>query len=218
MNIAHTPLKSLLEGTRSKQYEHGQLILYAGDKPLETLILTSGIIKVFTTDTKGQEKVLQIIKAPAILPLDCLFEAPHTVSWYYGALTDVEAHVFSPEELHTHLAKNLTLSTYIINWLAVESHELLVRLSGMSKSEAKDKIVTVLKFFSVYYTQAARRGGWKKVEFPVTHQLLADIAGITRESATIQMGELKRERIIRSRRPNLDINTERLFKNYPNDE
>ncbi len=212
MNIALTPLKSLLEGARTKQYDDGQLIFYAGDDATEALILTSGIVKVYDIDAKGQEKVLQIIKAPAILPLDCLLTSPHKISWHYAALTSITAAAFSPDELHEHMEKRPHLSSYIIDWLAVESHELLVRIDGMSKTEARDKVVTVLRFFNVYYGGPLRRG-WRRVEFPVTHQLIADIAGLARESVSIQMGQLQKEKIVRSRRPYLEINDKNL-ENY----
>jgi len=211
MNIALTPLKSLLEGARSKRFDHGQVLFYAGDNITENFILKTGIVKVFDIDNKGDEKVLQIIKAPAILPLDCLLSVPDTISWHYSALTDIEVYVFSPEDLRTQIATVPHLSAYVINWLAVESHELMVRIGGMSKSDAKDKIVTILNFFNVYYT-GPERHGWKQIEFPITHQLIADIAGITRESATIQMGHLQKEKAIRSRRPYLEINSQRLAK------
>ena len=213
MDVALTPLKSLLEGARSKRFEHGQLLFYAGDNITENFVLKTGIVKVFDIDDKGDEKVLQIIKAPAILPLDCLLSVPDTISWHYGAFTDIEVYVFSTEELQAHITTTPHLSAYIINWLAVESHELMVRINGMSKSDAKDKIVTVLNFFNVYYTGPEKRG-WKQIEFPVTHQLIADIAGITRESATIQMGHLQKEKIIRSRRPYIEINPLRLAKYF----
>jgi CRP-like cAMP-binding protein len=209
MNIALTPLKSLLEGARTKQYDDGQLIFYAGDDATEALILTSGIVKVYDIDAKGQEKVLQIIKAPAILPLDCLLNVPRKIGWHYAALTNITAATFSSEELHDQMGKRPHLSSYIINWLAVESHELLVRIDGMSKNDAKDKIITVLRFFNIYYSEPPKRG-WRRVEFPVTHQLIADIAGLARESVSIQMGQLQKEKVVRSKRPYIEINDERL--------
>ena len=75
MNAAITPLRSLLKEARIKRFEHGQLLFYEGDHITENFILKSGIVKVFDIDSKGDEKVLQIIKAPAILPLDCLRKA-----------------------------------------------------------------------------------------------------------------------------------------------
>jgi len=211
MNAALTPLKSLLKDARLKHFDQGLTFLYAGDTITENYILKSGIVKVFDIDSKGEEKVLQIVKAPALLPIDCLLASPDTVSWQYGALTDVEVCVFSPKELQHQIATIPDLSGYIINWLAVESHELMVRINGMSKSDTKDKIITILRFLNVYYTGPERRG-WKRIEFPITHQLIADIAGITRESTTIQLGHLQNEKTIRSRRPYIEINAERLEK------
>jgi CRP-like cAMP-binding protein len=213
MNIALTPLNSLLKGAPSRRYGHDEILFYAGDPITKNFILKTGIVKVFDIDSKGDEKILQIIKAPALLPLDCMLFTPDTVSWYYAALTDIEVYVFSPEQLHDHIATNPDLSAYIINWLAVESHELMVRIDGMSKSDARDKIITILNFFDVYYTGPERRG-WKRIEFPVTHQLIADIAGITRESTSIQMGHLQKEKVVRSRRPYLEINPQNLAKLY----
>lgn len=211
MKATLTPLRSLLKTARLHPYDSGQLIFQPGDLATETLILTTGIIKVYSIDAKGQEKVLQIIKAPAILPLDCLLAAPRPVAWHYAALTDCETATFSPDEFHDHVTKNHDLSIYIINWLATQSHELLVRIDGMSKSEAKDKIIAVLKFFSVYYSKPARRG-WKQIEFPITHQLLADIAGLTRESVSIQIGNLQKEKVVRARRPYLEVHEEHLLR------
>ena len=109
------------------------------------------------------------------------------------------------------MATTPDLSAYIINWLAVETHELMARIDGMSKSDAKNKVLTVLNYFNVYYTGQEKQG-WRRIEFPITHQLIADIAGITRESVTIQVGNLQREKIIRTRRPYIEINDQGLEK------
>lgn len=211
MDALLTPLKNLLKNARLKHFEQSQTLFYAGDAITENYILKSGIVKVFDIDDKGDEKILQLVKAPALLPIDSLLSSPDTISWHYGALTDVEVYVFSPDELHHEITTTPALCSYMLNWIAVESHELMVRISGMSKSDTRDKILTILHFLNVYYTEPEKRG-WKRIEFPITHQLMADIAGITRESTTIQMGHLQNEKIIRSRRPYVEINVERLAK------
>lgn len=210
MNVALTPLKTLLKNARTKQYEQGQILFYAGDPITESVILKTGVVKVYDINAKGEEKVVQIVKAPAILPLDRLLSAPETIHWHYGALTDVEAYTFSADELYEQLIATPHLSAYIINWLAVESHELMVRIDGMSKSDVKNKLLTVLAFFEVHYSMAEKRG-WKRIEFPITHQLIADVAGTTRESATLQLGQLQKDKLIRFKRPYIELNTKRLI-------
>ncbi|MDX2776490.1 Crp/Fnr family transcriptional regulator [Streptomyces caniscabiei] len=210
MDIQRTPLESLFHDARKKRLDRGQMIFYADDPPTEVAVLVKGIVKVFDIDDKGQEKVLQIIKAPAILPLNCLPTPPRLTKWHYSALTDVDTHVFTPAELHDRIVKSHALSTYIISWLADESHELLTRIDSMSKTDVRAKILAALRFFGMHYTGPDKRG-WRQVKFPVTHQLLADITGITRESVTIQMRQLQQEKLIRPKRPYLEIRTSKLL-------
>lgn len=212
MNVAFTPLKHLLDDAREKHYEAGQVLIHAGDDTAELHILTSGIVKVYDIDEKGQEKILQLIKAPAILPLDSFFITSQPISWYYASLNTVTASVLSSEHLHEQIQQRPDVTAYILNWLATQTHELLVRLDGMNKTEAKDKLISILKFLRVYYAKPPQRG-WQQIEFPVTHQLLAEMAGLARESVSIQMSQLQKEKIIRSRRPFIQVHRERLI-NY----
>jgi CRP/FNR family transcriptional regulator len=209
MNASLTPLKSILEGARTKHYTQGQLLFYAGDTIVENFIVESGIVKIFDIDNKGVEKVLQIVKPPAILPFSCVAPSSESVDWYYGALTDVEVYVFPPGELIRKITTTPQLSAYIINSLVVDNYELMRRVDGMSKTDAKNKIINVLQFFSLHYAKREKQG-WKRIEFPITHQLIADIAGITRESTTIQMGVLQKEKIVRTRRPYIEVNMQRM--------
>jgi CRP/FNR family cyclic AMP-dependent transcriptional regulator len=210
MKATLTPLKHLLEGAREKRCEAGQIIFYVGDEASDLHILTSGIIKVYDIDEKGQEKILQLIKAPAILPLGALFSAPQPISWYYASLTDITVSLFSVDGFYEQIKQHPDLNAYITNWLAAETHELLVRVDSMNKTEAKDKLLSILKFLRVYYAEPERRG-WQRIEFPVTHQFLADMAGLARESVSIQMSQLQKKRIVRSKRPFIEINRERLI-------
>ena len=86
----------------------------------------------------------------------------------------------------------------------------MVRLSALGKTKAQDKLVATLWFLARWHAED-RRGDWCRVNFPVNHQLLADITGITRERAAVVMKELQDNKITRSPRLTiLEINKERL--------
>lgn len=211
MKATLTPLKHLLADAREKRYEAGQIILYESDPVGEALMLTSGIVKVYEIDDKGQEKILQIIKAPAILPLCCLLDTPSLTSWYYVSLGYITLSTFKLSSLRKQMKICPSPNLYIINWLAAENHELMVRLNGMNKTETKDKVVSILKFLDVYYTEAERHG-WRQVEFPITHQFIADMAGLARESVSIQMNQLQKGKVIRTRRPFTELHHGKLAR------
>lgn len=89
-----------------------------------------------------------------------------------------------------------------MNWFSNEMHDVLVRLSSLGKTNARDKLLAALRMLQKRHS-TNRRGHWWRVHFTVNHQLLADMTGITRESAALTMKELQNEKIIRN--PSLAI-------------
>jgi CRP-like cAMP-binding protein len=97
-----------------------------------------------------------------------------------------------------------------MNWFSNEVHEILTRLSSLGKTTARDKLAAVLKFLAIWHS-VKRSNGWWRVTFPVSHQLLADMVGITRESAAMVMKDLQSEKLACNPRQNiLEINLSKL--------
>jgi CRP-like cAMP-binding protein len=94
------------------------------------------------------------------------------------------------------------LGLYLLEEATKEMHELFVRLDSLNKTTAYDKLAAALKFLAVHHSEQ-RRNNWRRVNFAVSHQLLADMTGITRESASITMKQFQDEKIVRS--PKLGI-------------
>lgn len=204
-------LQKELGNERIKQFPKDQILLYQGDIPSEVYILHSGIIKIFDIDDQGNEKILHIVAAPAILPLAFFSHNDHEIKWFYTTITECSIQITPQEQLRQALAKNGTLATTFMAWFSREVHEVLVRLSSLSKTQAYAKIAAALTFLAVRHS-TIKRGSWRRVTFPVSHQLLGDLTGITRERATITMKQFQDEGIIRSPQLTvLEINFKKLM-------
>lgn len=82
----------------------------------------------------------------------------------------------------------------------------------MSKTNTRDKVLAALRFLMVYHA-TERRTGWWRVNFTVSHQLIADLCGITRESTALVMKELQTEKVLRCPRVTiLEIHRERIVQ------
>ena len=203
-------LKKALAQTRRKLISKGQILFYEGDTTSEVMIIKSGIIKVHDIDDQGNEKVLHLLKSPAVFPLAFFTGGNTPTRWYYTALTDCELYVMLKDDLHQLFYNHPELAEYLMHWFSREVHEILTRLSSLGKTVTKDKIVAALKFLGVWHS-LDRPLGWKRVTFPVSHQLLADMTGITRESVTLTMKELHDDRLVRTPRVTvLEINFQKL--------
>jgi CRP-like cAMP-binding protein len=203
-------LARALQDTRCKQILKNQVLLYEGDTPPDVMIIKSGIVKVHDIDEQGNEKVLHLLGCPAVFPFAFFTGGDIATRWYYTALTDCEIYSMPKQELRDLFADNPQLAQYLLNWFSREVHEILTRLSSLGKTLARDKVAAALRFLAVWHS-LERRSGWCRVTFPVSHQLLADMTGITRESATLTMEELQAERAVRNPRATiLEINLGKL--------
>ncbi len=213
MNVkADTPLAPLINAAKLRVYPRGQIILYEGETPTDVYIVKSGVVKVHDIDDQGNEKILHILKAPSLFPLAYFMHGDQETQSFHTSLTEVELYVLPQKQATEILKGNSELAQHLIEWFALETHELLVRLSSMEKSTTRDKLIAVLKFLCVYHA-SPENSGWRQINFPVSHQLLADMIGVTRESTTMVMKELQENSLVRNPRLTvLQVNFKNLVK------
>lgn len=204
-------LQKALQSARLRHVPGGQIILYEGDLPQEVFILKNGIVKLYDIDDQGNEKLLHLVKAPAVVPF-AFFSGMHDpLRWFYTTLTDCDIYVLRIDELRAMTRADANLAELLTNEFSADVHELLVRLSSLGKTNAKDKVIAALKFLMAGHA-TERRTGWWRVNFPVSHQLIGDLCGITRETTALIMKELQGEKIIRNPRVTiLEINKKNLL-------
>jgi len=191
-----TPFGTFVSGARIKRYPKHQMLLYGGDTVTDLYVLKKGVAKMYDIDQKGNEKILHILKPPCIMPLTAFGKSGQTNEWFYGAITDCEVYAVSYREAERRVAADGKLAAYLMRHITSEMHELLVRLSSLGKSDAHGKLAQVLTFLATRHTSEPH-GGWRRVTFPVGHQLLADMIGMTRESTALSLKRLREHQIIR---------------------
>jgi CRP/FNR family transcriptional regulator len=203
-------LQQFLHMNRLRQIPSGQIILYAGDMPIEVFILRSGVVKMYDIDEQGNEKILHLVKAPAVLPFAFFSGLRDPIKWFYVALTDCEVYVVQAKDLESAMLENSALAHLLTREFSYDVHEVFVRLSSLSKTNVRDKLIAALKFLAECHS-TQRKTGWWRVDFAVSHQLLGDLCGITRESAATVMKGLHNEKIVRSPKLTvLEINRQAL--------
>ncbi len=205
------PLNKLLAGARTKHIPAGQIILYEEDMPRETFILKTGVVKMYDIDEQGNEKILHLAKPPTLIPFAFFSGMTDPLKWFYSALTDCDVYVLQVAELKRRTHDDPDLAEMLTNEFSSDVHELLVRLSSMSKTNARDKVLAAIKFLQALHA-TERRTGWWRVNFTVSHQLIADLCGITRESASLVIRDLQNEKVVRYPRTTiLEISRDRII-------
>jgi CRP/FNR family transcriptional regulator len=210
--LTNTPLEPLLKNAQRRSYPKSQIILYEGDAPPYMFVIKRGEVKVYDIDEQGNEKVLYILRAGAIFPFASYLGRESEVMWFYAALTDMESYAIANADLLPRMRQDPKLVLYLLERVTTDMHEAFVRIASMSKTTTRPKLVAALKFLCVYHANKPK-SGWRRVNFPVSHQLLADLTGITRESTTLVIKQLQDEKITRSPRLGiLEVNFDRLIE------
>jgi CRP/FNR family transcriptional regulator len=205
-------LSNTLRTSRVKHFPKGQIILYEGDPLPEVFIIKSGAVKLYDIDSQGNEKVLHIAAYPAVIPFAFFSGEDSIIRWFYSALTDCDLYVLDYEKLRELMFSDSGSAQFLVNNFSRDVHELLIRLSSLGKTVVHDKIITALNFLVNYHTKPLQNGWWR-VLFAINHQLLADMAGVTRESTALVMKDLQDKKIIRSPQQTiLEINKDKLLE------
>lgn len=195
--LTGTPLDKLLANAKVRHYPKGQIILYEGENPTDAFVVKSGAVKIYDIDEDGNEKILHIVKAKGIFPIIFLFGSARQTNTFYTTVCDSELYVFSRASFEAQLSTDLELTLYCLRWFADEVQEMLRRMSSLEKTSTRSKLIATLAYLSRQHADPPK-AGWKRVQFPISHQLLADMIGVTRESTTMVMKDMQKEKIVRT--------------------
>jgi CRP/FNR family transcriptional regulator len=205
-DLTGTPLDPLLANAKVRHYPKGQIILYEGENPTDAFVVKSGAVKIYDIDEDGNEKILHIVKPLGIFPVLFMFGSTGQTSTFYTTVAVSELYVLSRADFEARLQSDPTLVLYCLRWFASEVQEMMRRMSSLEKTSTRDKLFATLAYLARQHCEPPR-SGWKRVKFPISHQLLADMIGVTRESTTMVMKDLQKERIVRTPRlGTLEIN------------
>lgn len=211
-NFPSDPIQQLISEAKLRNYPKGQIILYEGDVPSDFYILKKGIVKVYDIDDQGNEKILHLIKPPSMFPMIFFMGGNDQNRSFYTTVTDCEIYVLSQSVAQERVKQDNELARYMMHAFAREVHEVLVRLSSLEKTTTYDKLCAALKFLAVHHSEE-HKTGWRRVTFPISHQILADMIGVTRESTTMVMKDFQEAKVVRNPKLTvLEINFKKLIE------
>lgn len=196
----------------ARTYETGQIILYDGDQPNHVMFVKRGAIKFFDNDSDGNEKILHIGGKGSIAPLFYPFEDKPAVDAFYAALSKTEVLLVPIEDFRSKLRNSAEYAYSALRWYAEEMDHIVSRLKSLEKSSAKQKILQALLYLgNQHTTKETADKAWRRISFPVTQQILADLTGLTRETVNIVLNDSESLKYFRSNtRQRFEVNKAKI--------
>jgi CRP/FNR family transcriptional regulator len=170
--------------------------LYQGEVPHTAYVVLSGVIKVYSINSSGEEQIATFETPGDIFPTPWIFgKATHTL-YYCETLSDCEVLQLPRPELLARIAATPQLQAILLNYFASRYTGLLVRVTALEQSRAREKIMFTLYYLLFRYGHETHSGIYM-VGMRLTHSVIAGLVGLTRETTTNELTKLKAEKVLR---------------------
>jgi len=189
-----------------RSFQKGSTIFSPGDAPEALYVLSSGLIKLSHVSEDGQESILRVFG-----PGDVFGELLLTVRARPFLATALTACTVTVVPGKTFLQLLSTIPKIGFNFIGVLSRHLAEMALDRGQASHKwsfDRLVlTLLKLSKAH---GEEKEGRTSIVLPLTHQILADMIGTSRETVSRHLARLQREGIVTQRGRTLLIHEARL--------
>jgi CRP/FNR family cyclic AMP-dependent transcriptional regulator len=183
-------LAQLAQMAREVEVQAGEVIIHQGADSDALYVVTSGQIRVFLTDESGKEIILSLDGPGTVVgEISVLDGAPRSAS--VAARQKTHLLRIDGSALRNLLESNMPLAMAVIKALASRVRKLTDATHGLALNSAYRRLVRKL------YEYAEEVDGVLVITERLTHQLLADMIGCSREMVSRIMSDLSRGGYIR---------------------
>jgi CRP/FNR family transcriptional regulator len=181
---SYTPLK----------FKKGDTIIRAGDEPNGVMYLVGGHVRMYALSPSGDVVVLHVFAPGSFFPmLWAIAEAENR--YYFDAATATEVYRAPKADVLAFFSRHPEVLFDLTRRLLSGMAGLLMRLESLVFGEASVKTALLLLHFAKHFGE--REEGGIVLRVPLAHREIASWIGTTRETASLQMEQLKKEGIIK---------------------
>jgi CRP/FNR family transcriptional regulator len=173
-------------------FKKGEILVYQGDEPEALYGIISGFVKAHDVSKDGIEQFIWLAKHRDVIPLEWLFALTKKSPFFYTAFTDVTAYMIDKQQFLDVIKDKSDALLVIAEAISTKYSHIAQHLNAAQKPRAREKLMHLLNFIAMRFTQADP-DGMERVEVPFTHQDIASLLGLTRETTTLALHRLKDE-------------------------
>jgi len=176
-----------------RNYNQGEMLIRADDDPQGIFCLTKGYVRQYTISKTGMELTLHILQPTSYFPMVWAFNGTPNV-YYFEALTPVEIGRAPREQVVNFIKDKPELIFALMSELLEDYAESLKRIEHLVFSDAYRRVISVLLYIAKHFGETS--GDHTVVKHRFTHQDIATLVGVARETASIEMAKLAKRKLV----------------------
>jgi len=191
-----------------RSFKRQETVYAPGEPGRSVLVLVTGRVKIKHITSDGKETILAFIEEGEIFgELALLGDVLR--GEYAEAVSDSQILLIPQANLLWLMEQRSDLALSITKLVGWRRRRIENRLRNILFLSSRDRMIHML--LELIDSHGDRRGDVCEIRLPLTHQDLAGLIGVTRETVTVVLGQLQFERLVKVQRRNITVlNCQRL--------
>lgn len=174
-------------------YKKGEMLIRSDDNPQGIFCLTKGYVRQYAISKAGIELTLHILKPISYFPMVWAINRTPNV-YNFEALTNIEVGRAPRDDVVNFIKDKPKIIFELMSELLEDYSESLTRVEHLVFSDAYRRVISVLLYIAKHFGIDDNIQTF--VEHRFTHQDIATLVGVARETASIEMLKLEKRGLI----------------------
>ncbi len=210
--LEYDELRKIMEITVEKKYKKNTYIYFEGEKGNSMHIIKSGKVKIVSNSETGRENIIATFAEGDFFGEMALIDEECTRSASVQAMEDMETHVIYKEDFIELLKSSFPIMMRLLSTFNKRIRSLNKKIDILTYEDVYARFLnTIYDLISKY---GVRRGKAILIDLSLTHQELANMLGVTRETASRILGRLKKAGIIQVEQKKIVVMNEEALRQY----
>lgn len=193
MNKIKNQLEVFFAQYKELHFKKNETVLRSESIPPGVFYLKKGHVRLYLISEDGVEFTVIIYKAGDIFPLRWAINSSSNI-YYFEALSEVEVYNAPKNEFNQYLKKNPDMLLEVTKQILFDYGILIYRMQHIVFGNAYAKVASIILTAAKQFGE--KNGTGISVPIRLTHQQIALSAGITRETASIEIKKMEKKGVI----------------------
>lgn len=199
---ASEKLNNFFSGFKKLFFKKGETILRPDDQARNVFYLKKGYARLYSISKNAQELTFIIYKPGDFFPLiPAINNIP--VSYYMEAMTLLELYQAPVEDFRRFIKNNSKVLYELTIHILTRLGGVFTRMEYAIFGNAQNKVAAIILICAERFGKDEKKG--ILVQVPLTHQDIANLLGVARETVSIEMKKLQKMNLINYRGKHLIV-------------
>lgn len=199
-----------------RKFKKNQTLLFQGEVPSYAYFIIDGIVKAYNITSTGEEQIIALSSPHDIVPESWVMGEAPVAYYFYEAFIDTDVYIIPREELGKEIQNDPELTRLMLNRFMKLYVGSRMHINALEQPKSRDKLVHLLYYLISRFGK--NDGDTSRIELRLTHQTLANMIGVTRETIAVELSRLRKEKVVTYKQQTYFVSKPRLLKLRNEDE